>query len=281
MPPSRLAAAERAEFGFEIESSSAPPVTASRDDVVNELLLALPEAELEKVLAVAERVPLRPRQVLVESSLPVLYCYFIEDGMASVLAGDGTRKPMEVCLVGRRGFIGIPVVLGTGSSSLRCMVQIKGHAWRVASADIEQLIAECPSLQRVLYAHVQGRLTQEALLNVCNASHTVTERVCRWLMMARDRIRADQIPATHDLIARMIGVRRPGVTAALGELEKRKIVTLARGSIDIRHPQLVERTACRCLQRIDAEYGRLIHAATRVNSVLIACIYASAATAGF
>ena len=239
---------------------------ASRRTVLNEILNALPPDELARVLARAELVALKPRQVLIEPNLSVMYGYFIETGVASVLAGAGERKPMEVCLVGRRGFVGIPVVLGTSRTPLRCMVQIKGHAWRVAAGDLETLLRECPTLMKLLMAHIQGRLTQEALLNVCNATHSVPERISRWLLMARDRLKSDHIPATHDLIARMLGVRRPGVTDALGALEKQGVVQLTRGAVEIRQFRLLERCACRCFQRIDGEYERLVSDALGAGS---------------
>jgi CRP-like cAMP-binding protein len=258
MPPSRPAYAEAIAPDKEISEFFEPHERQSgRGQVRNHILRGLPREELERVLAAAELVPLRPRQVLVEPNLSVMYGYFIESGVASVLASCGARKPMEVCLVGNRGFVGIPLVLGTGRSPLRCMVQIKGTAWRLPATDFEILLKECAFLQRILFANIQGRLHQEALLNVCNASHSVPERICRWLLMAHDRLQSDHIPATHDLIARMLGVRRPGVTDVLGGLEKKGIIHLARGSIEIKQMRTLERSACRCLQRIDSEFERL------------------------
>jgi CRP-like cAMP-binding protein len=260
MPPSRLASMQA--FAADADDPREEDAcNSSKKAIHNELLRALPADELDRVLACAELVPLKPRQVLIEANLSVLHAYFFETGVASVLGSAGPRKPMEVCLVGRRGFVGIPIVLGTGRTPMRVMVQLKGRAWRIPAADFEMLVAECPVLRRVLYSHIQGRLIQEALLNVCNACHSVPERICRWLLMARDRMRSDHIPATHDLIARMLGVRRPGVTAALGDLEKRGVIKLARGNVEIGQPRALERCACRCAQRIDGEYDRLLKTA--------------------
>jgi CRP-like cAMP-binding protein len=259
MPPSRPAEAltlDR-ESGY-LETAGRPE---GRGDVQNHLLNALPPAELDRVLQHAELVPLKARQVLIEPNLSVRFGYFIETGIASVIASCGMRKPMEVCLVGRRGFVGIPLILGTQRSPLRCMVQIKGSAWRIPADAFEVLLAESVPLRRVLLAHVQGRLHQEALLNVCNVSHPVPERISRWLLMIRDRLKSDHIPATHDLIARMLGVRRPGVTDILGTLEERGIVRLTRGSVEIRQWRALERCSCRCYHRIDSEYERLLSAA--------------------
>lgn len=260
MPPSRLAYTEAFVLDADEPHDGGPHADGG---IRNELLRALPRAELERVLALAELVPLKPRQVLVEANLFIRHAYFLETGIASVLVGADSRKPMEVCMVGRRGFVGIPIALGTGRSPMRIMVQIKGHAWRIPAAEFEALVSECPTLRKLLYSHIQGRLIQEALLNVCNASHTMSERICRWLLMVRDRTSNDTIPATHDLIARMLGVRRPGVTATLGDLERRGIIQLIRGSVKVRQPKTLERCACRCSHRIDAEYERLLKSSIR------------------
>lgn len=263
MPPSRADLAEGDLLDIDVAADAARPARAHRERVQNHLLRALPPADLDRVLDRAELVPLRPRQVLIEANLSVLYGYFIETGVASVLGSAGSRKPMEVCLIGRRGFVGLPLVLGTGRAPLRCMVQIHGEAWRIPAADFRHLLDECTALRRIVLAHIQGRLTQEALLNVCNASHTMQERICRWLMMVRDRLKSDHVPATHDLVARMLGVRRPGVTDALGSLEKKGVIRLTRGRIEIRQSRVLERSACRCLHRIDSEYDRLLREAVR------------------
>jgi CRP-like cAMP-binding protein len=98
---------------------------------------------------------------------------------------------------------------------------------------------------------------------VCNSSHSVEQRICRWLAMVRDRLKSDHIPTTHDLVARMLGVRRPGVTDVLGSLEKRGILRLTRGRIEILQFRMVERSACRCFHRIDSEYDRLLKDASQ------------------
>lgn len=261
MPPSHLGFAEAVVMPAGVDGREADEMRQRRDpraNICNEMMRALPLDELEMVLAKAELVPLKPRQVLIEPNLFVRYGYFIETGLATLLASDGAQKPMEVGLVGRRGFVGIPLILGTRRSSLRCMVQLKGTAWRIPADEMEVLLEQCGTLRRILLAHIQGRLVQQALLNVCNASHTVPQRIGRWLLMARDRLQSDHVPATHDLIARMLGVRRPGVTAALGSLEEKGIIRLTRGIVEIRQPRSLQRCACGCFQRIDAEYERLL-----------------------
>ena len=49
------------------------------------------------------------------------HAYFIEDGLVSVLAHTGPAKSVEVWLIGREGFVGVPLLLGEPVSPHRRM----------------------------------------------------------------------------------------------------------------------------------------------------------------
>ena len=49
--------------------------------------------------------------------------------------------------------------------------------------------------------------------------------------MAHDRLDDDTIPLTHEFLSLMLGVRRAGVTVALNALERKGVISLARGQI--------------------------------------------------
>ena len=51
--------------------------------------------------------------------------------------------------------------------------------------------------------------------------------------MAQDRVGEDKVALTHEFLAIMLRVRRPGVTAALGNFERRGLVSGRRGVITI------------------------------------------------
>ena len=51
--------------------------------------------------------------------------------------------------------------------------------------------------------------------------------------MADDRIDEPEIPLTHEFLALMLGVRRPGVTVAAQALERDGLIARRRGSIVI------------------------------------------------
>ena len=72
---------------------------------------------------------------------------------------------------------------------------------------------------------------------LANGRSTIEERLARWLLLADDRIDEPEIPLTHEFLALMLGVRRPGVTVAAQSLERRRI-NRKKAGID-RDPQPV------------------------------------------
>lgn len=87
-----------------------------------------------------------------------------------------------------------------------------------------------------------------------NGCHKIEERLARWLLMAHDRVEGDNLALTHEFLARMLGVRRPGVTVALKRLENSGLVSARRGGILI-----VDRTGLEASANgayVSAEDGR-------------------------
>jgi CRP-like cAMP-binding protein len=76
-----------------------------------------------------------------------------------------------------------------------------------------------------------------------NARGTLEDRLSRWLLMTHDRIDANDMYLTHDLLATMLGVRRAGVSVAIKSLEQRGLITVRRGTITIVNREGLEANA--------------------------------------
>ena len=55
---------------------------------------------------------------------------------------------------------------------------------------------------------------------------TIEQRLARWLLMADDRIDEQELPLTHEFLAMMLGVTRPGVTMAVQSLERQGLIAV-------------------------------------------------------
>ena len=69
---------------------------------------------------------------------------------------------------------------------------------------------------------------------------------------------------THQMLARLLGVRRASVTECLNVLEAEKLIENERGLVRIPDPAALQAVSCDCHNLIRREYDRLIGSA-RVN----------------
>lgn len=212
----------------------------------NELLAALPPRERDSTLKHSERVPLTPDEILGEPGERIRQVYFPLDGFIALLAGVDGREALAVGLVGSEGMLGAPLVLGAQTSSLRARVQVFGSALRIKTTDFLQALSQAPVLERHLRRYLSVRLAQIARTAACASFHVVDARLACWLLMAHDRAHGDRVYLTHDRLARLLGVRRSGVTTAAGVLQSRNLIRYTRGHIAILDRAGLELVACGC-----------------------------------
>jgi CRP-like cAMP-binding protein len=114
------------------------------------------------------------------------------------------------------------------------------------------------SLRGVLLRYVQVFMVQTAHTAIANARARLDTRLARWLLMAHDRVRNNNLPLTHEFLSLMLGVRRAGVTEALHSLERQKFIMISRGEIIILNRKGIERTAGTSYGTPEAEFRRLL-----------------------
>jgi Mn-dependent DtxR family transcriptional regulator len=68
--------------------------------------------------------------------------------------------------------------------------------------------------------------------------------------MMRDRSDADALPITQDLLAEMLGVQRPTITNAAGELERAGLIERGRQQVTILDRPGLAAASCECYQLI-------------------------------
>lgn len=231
-------------------SASEPSQSRRRDGdghaVGNKILLGLSRKEYHQALSKLELVRLKLHQVLYEAGETIKSCYFVNDGLVSVLAVQPDGKSVEVGLIGNEGFTGLPLLVGYRSSPTRVMTQGDGTAYRCSAEALRQLVQECPALERQLHRFGQRLAMQTTQLAACNRLHEVEERLARWILMSQDRLLSDNLPLTQEFLAQMLGTRRSSVTMAAGALQKSGLISYTRGSVSILNRKDLENAACDC-----------------------------------
>ncbi len=214
--------------------------------ISNGILNGLPIPDLERFRTRLQWVALRHRDVLHETGAPVHYIYFIESGLASVIAVLTDGRTVEVRMVGREGLTGVPFLLGARVMQHEVFVQVPGRALRISAALFKAEFDSYAAIRVVVMRFLGVALAVASQSVACNRYHSMEQRCARWLLMASDRIGSDIIPITHDELAKMLGVRRAGVTAIALKLQSLGLIGYRRGVITIRDRQALQAQACEC-----------------------------------
>ena len=133
-----------------VVSTQAIPPPARKDgdgkEIGNLILLALPRQERTLLFPSLEFVRLKLHQVMHEAGEVIRSAYFMNSGMGSVLTVLPDGKSIEVGLIGKEGFVGLPIIFGFKTSALRVVTQADGTAYRVDVATLRKVLPGCPEL---------------------------------------------------------------------------------------------------------------------------------------
>jgi len=224
----------------------------------NHLLGALPVREWSALMPDLELVHLRNEQLLCDSGQRILHVYFPATAIISLLHTMEDGSCAEIAAIGREGMTGVPILTGGETMPTRVQVQCAGYAYRMNARTLLEHIQRSSLLQRLMLLYMQALLTQVAQTAACNRHHALRKQVCRWLLIDMDSTASNKLQVTHQLVADMLGVRREGVTEAVGQLHTEGIISLSRGCIEVLDREGVEARACECYEIVRREFDRLL-----------------------
>jgi CRP-like cAMP-binding protein len=196
-------------------------------------------------LETLELVTLPTGTVLYEPDKKIEHVYFLNNALVSIVSMNSEGATVEIGLVGHEGMVGVSAILG-GVTPYRAVVQMGGDAFRIRGQTLYEDFRRIPFLHDLLLKYTNAFIIQIAQSTICNCYHTLQERLCRWLLVARDAVRGDVLVLTHDIIARLLGTRRASVTVAAGLLQRAGLIQINRGQITILDPAGITAMSCEC-----------------------------------
>jgi CRP-like cAMP-binding protein len=222
--------------------------------LANKLLAALPPEVAGRLLPDLEPVAVSVGQTLAVRDEGCAFLHFPTTCLVSLeyLADDG--QAVAVGTVGSEGLIDIGVLL-SGRATNHAIVQFSGDAIRVPTDVFLPEMAAMPALQAAVLGFARALLAHIAQTSACNQLHSLKQRFCRWLLVTGDSLNCARIPATQEVVGRLLGVRRESINAVASTLHEAGLVDWARGSVSIVDRDAVERAACECQRIIRRQYG--------------------------
>ncbi|MEO7255328.1 MAG: Crp/Fnr family transcriptional regulator, partial [Casimicrobium sp.] len=219
---------------------------------------ALPETDFARWNAHLEPCDMPLGKILFEAGCQCTHAYFPTTSIISMLYLTAKGEAVETAVAGCDGIGGLPLLTTGSLAPGRAIVRSGGHGFRLNASWLMQEFDRSRAVQQLLLRYMQAVLTQTSQIAVCNRLHSLEQQLSRWLLMSLDRVSADEILATQELIASSLGVRREGVTAAAGHLQDAGLISYRRGHISVLNREGLERSACECYAVLKQDYEALM-----------------------
>jgi CRP-like cAMP-binding protein len=223
----------------------------------NQFLLKLPKEPREYLLDNATRIDIGVNQTLQKKDVAIENVYFPEDCILSLVISMPDERTVEVATVGQEGVLGLSVFWGADLLPILSIGEVPGKALKVPTKVFREAIETYPELNRKLQLYTQALFVLVAQVLACNTLHSIEERCARWILMTQDRVHSETLPLTQEILAQMLGVKRPTVTLAAGMLKKAGLIEYSRGSVKILDRKGLESATCGCYKVIKNEFDRL------------------------
>jgi CRP-like cAMP-binding protein len=226
----------------------------------NRLIELLPRKDRRHFLSVCEPVELQLQQILWERGQLASHVYFPTMAFVSLVILVDAKSVLEVGMVGAEGMLGGQAVLaGVIAAPLRAIVQGAGAAWRIDVVAFRREVLRSAALRSFLDRYLYVLATQLATSAACARFHLIGPRLARRLLMTQDRAHSDGFCVTQEFLSDVLGVRRVGITAAAGALQRNGLISYRRGELFVLDRLRLEAAACSCYASDRKTYADILH----------------------
>lgn len=224
----------------------------------NHLLGSLPDTELRRWLPEMEIVDLRAGQAIAEPGSAACHVHFPVSAVVSLLYLTQDGASIETAVVGNDGLVGLAHFMGGDAMPSQAVVQQAGQAYRLRAALMTQDLARGGPVLTMLLRYTQSMIVQATQTAACNRYHTIDQQLCRRLLQSLDRSPSNELQMTQEGVARLLGVRREGVTSAALKLQHAGVIRYRRGHVAVLDRLQLEQRACECYAVVRQEQRRLL-----------------------
>jgi CRP-like cAMP-binding protein len=224
--------------------------TKAKSRSKNLLLSALPETEYQRLLPHLKEVTLKQGDILHESGLPANSVYFLEKGVVSLSVSNSNGVNLELSIVGNETVIGERAIFTHGYFIVQCQMLSDGNGYKISPKAFQEEFYRGNVLHDLIINHLEARLTETSQTALCNQTHSMAQRVSRWLLTYADRADSQELFLTHELIGNLLGTNRPSISEAAKTLKDKGLIDYNRGVITIIDRKGLEEETCECYEVI-------------------------------
>lgn len=212
----------------------------------NRLIDSLSPASQSLILQHCTPINLPLRTVLYRAEQRPAYAYFPTSGMASVISSTLNGGTAEVGIICREGVIGAFHLIGPAKISTECFMQLQGTGLRIPLPELRRAFLQSAEIRDRLLEFIQEHSLVGNQIAGCNRLHETEPRLARWLLMAQDQTGATKLNLTQEFIGMMLGTRRTTVSLVAGEVQRKGLIEISRGAINVLDRPGLQNLACDC-----------------------------------
>jgi CRP-like cAMP-binding protein len=231
---------------------------SGHESTQNLLLAQFPKDIYRNIAEELEPVTLQLGQTLYHVGDRMGHLYFPnKSAMLSLLCISDDDNAVEVAVTGWEGFVGFGTLMGAEFATHQVICQMTGSAVRIKAGVMRKLADNRPEIRSLLLRYVQALIGQISQTALCNRIHSVEERLARWTLVSQDRTETQQLPLTHEFLARMLGVNRSTVSLTAATLQRAGVIRYVRGKFTILDRKQLEEISCDCYRIVREQYNQL------------------------
>ena len=203
--------------------------------------------------------------ILAEPNTVIDRMIFPRSGLISIVVELDSGDQIEAGIVGRRGALGGAAIFGAEHHLHAAVSQVSGGAWSMPIADAKDLASTSAQFRGLILAQEQYLLAEAWQFAACNAKHLVIQRLCSWLLRARDEAGGSELLMIQENMAKMLGVQRASVSMLASQLQEEGLISYRRGRIHVSDPEGLRDRACSCYRTLGEQHEHLFAGRTRRN----------------
>lgn len=182
--------------------------------------------------------------------------HFLTSGIVARVHLMENGKPTAFAVTGNEGVLGVTSFLSGLDLSSETVVVSAGSAYRLRADLVRREFERHGVLADQLLRYTAALITEIGQNAACNRHHSIDQQLCRWILSFLDLVPSNELTVTQSLIADMLGIRREGVTGAIGKLEQVHLINRRRGHITVLDRVGLEARSCECYTIVSSQHDR-------------------------
>ncbi len=227
----------------------------SADRPANRMLAALSEGDLMPWGDQLHPVELPVGHELHAPGVTLSHVHFPTTALIALMQPAQDADDVSVALVGNDGAVGVAALVGASVESSRAVVLHPGVVWRLPVTALTGDGHNTARVARVVLGYLQSLTAQMSQTALCQRVHTVEQRLCRWLLLAFDRVPGDALAMDLGDLTVQLKVPADALAGAAAQLVDSGALAFEPGRLSLLDRQLLKAQACDCASRTQSFTG--------------------------